>query len=241
VTSGKRRALKRCGRAWFTNLKSTIQGPEASEPVEFQSYNSVAVLVFASGDGYPRLTCETLNDLESQLGEIRRSGLFRGAIIASSARSFATGAEIEELMGLRGFEARLFAERGQRLMSTIARFPAPIIAAIRGHCLGGGLDLALACHGRVAAYDSSFGHPGGALGLMTGWGGTQRLPRLLGKPVALQILLTGERIPATQALALGLVDELAPPQDLIERAVLRVERAAAKTQPILGWNNQAQV
>ena len=132
-------------------------------------------------------------------------------------------------------EARRFAERGQRLMSMVARFPTPVIAAIRGHCLGGGLDLALACHGRVAAYDSSFGHPGGALGLMTGWGGTQRLPWLLGKSAALQILLTGERIPATQALTLGLVDELVSAQDLIGRAVQRCHahrtRVHAKQDP----------
>jgi enoyl-CoA hydratase/carnithine racemase len=189
--------------------------------VELQSYNSVAVLAFAAGDAYPRLTSETLDDLETHLGEIRRSGLFRGVVIASGAHSFATGAEIEEITTLRGFEARRFAERGQRLMNLVAGFPIPVIAAIRGHCLGGGLDLALSCHGRVAAYDSSFGHPGGALGLMTGWGGTQRLPRLLGKSAALQILLTGERIPATQALTMGLIDELVPSQDLLERAVRR--------------------
>ena len=90
-----------------------------------------------------------------------------------------------------------------------------MVAAIRGFCLGGGLDLALACHGRVAAYDASFGHPGAGLGLVTGWGGTQRLPRLVGKAAALQMFLTAERIPATQALTMGLVDALAPSSDLL--------------------------
>ncbi len=93
-----------------------------------------------------------------------------------------------------------------------------MVAAVRGFCLGGGLDLALACHARVATYDSSFGHPGPSLGLMTGWGGTQRVPRRVGKAEALRMLLTGERIPATQALTLGLVDELVPSADLIEAA-----------------------
>jgi enoyl-CoA hydratase len=189
--------------------------------VELQSYNSIAILAFAADDPYPRLTSETLDDLETHLCEVRRSGLFRGVVIASGAKSFATGAEIEEIAELRGSEARRFAQRGQRLTNLVAGSPIPVIAAIRGHCLGGGLDLALACHGRVATYDSSFGHPGGALGLMTGWGGTQRLPRLLGRATALQILLTGERIPATQARTLGLVDELVSAQDLIGRAVQR--------------------
>jgi enoyl-CoA hydratase/carnithine racemase len=89
--------------------------------------------------------------------------------------------------------------------------------------LGGGLDLALACHGRVATYDSSFGHPGAALGLLTGWGGTQRLPRLIGKAAALHMLIAADRIPATQALSLGLVDELTSSCDLITSAARRAE------------------
>jgi enoyl-CoA hydratase/carnithine racemase len=101
-----------------------------------------------------------------------------------------------------------------------------VIAAIRGYCLGGGFDLALACHARVATYDACLGYPGGALGLITGWGGTQRLPRLIGQAAALQVFLTGERIPATQALTLGVVDELASASDLVEAAVRRALRMA---------------
>jgi enoyl-CoA hydratase len=214
---------------------------ESRTSVEFESYNSVAVLAFARDDPYPRLTRETLDKLEDNLREIRRPELFRGVVIASNAHSFVTGADIQEIAHLRGFEARRFAIRGQRLLNSIASFPVPVVAAMRGHCLGGGLDLALACHGRVAAFDSSFGHPGGALGLITGWGGTQRLPRLLGRPAAMQILLTGERIPATQALAMGLIDELVPSRDLIERAVLRVERASEKMQPLLRESAETQL
>lgn len=191
--------------------------------MELQSHNSVAVLAFKQEDAYPRLTLERLESLERLLEEVRHSGLFRGVVIASNAQSFATGAEIEEIVMLKGFAARQFAERGQRLLTEIARFPAPVVAAIRGYCLGGGLDLALACHARVATYDASFGHPGGAIGLMTGWGGTQRLARLLGRSVALEVLSTGERIPSTQALAMGLVDELAPSSDLLECAVRRCQ------------------
>jgi enoyl-CoA hydratase len=196
--------------------------------VDLQSQNSIAILAFKTDDPHPRLDTETLSELAARLEGIRRSGLFRGVVIHSSDSSFATGAEIEEIVPLKGYAARRFAERGQGLLNFIVRFPVPVVAAIRGFCLGGGLDLALACHGRVAAFDSSFGHPGGALGLMTGWGGTQRLPRMLGKPAALQILLIGERIPASQALTLGLVDELVPTRDLTERAVMLAERRAAR-------------
>ncbi len=196
--------------------------------MDFQSHNSIAVLAFRADDLHPRLDSETLDELAARLEEIRRSELFRGVVIASSKHSFATGAEVEEIADLRGYSARRFAGRGQDLMNSIARFPLPVVAAIRGFCLGGGFDLALACHARVAAFDSSFGHPGGALGLMTGWGGTQRLPRMLSKAAALHILLTGERIPATQALTLGLVDELVPSSDLEACAVARAELRAAR-------------
>ena len=144
-------------------------------------------------------------------------------MIASNVKSFATGAEIEEVRAVEGLAAREFAERGQRVCRHIAAFPLPVVAAIRGYCLGGGLDLALACHGRVAAYDASFAHPGAALGLLTGWGGTQGLPHLVGKAAAMEMLLTAVRIPATQALTMGMVDELASSRDLIGAAVRRAE------------------
>jgi enoyl-CoA hydratase len=191
--------------------------------MELSSHNSVAVLAFPPSAGYPRLTAAVLGELDDLLEEVKGSGLFRGVVIAANAKSFATGAEIEEVAALEGLRAREFAERGQSTCQRIAAFPLPVVAAIRGYCLGGGLDLALACHGRVASYDASFGHPGAALGLVTGWGGTQRLPGLLGKATALQMLLTADRIPATQALTMGLVDELAPSRDLLSVAARRAQ------------------
>ena len=198
-----------------------IQNSQFRIALDFQSDDSIAVLTFARAAGYRRLTQAVLAEVGDLLGAIRREGLFRGVVIASNAESFATGAELDEIAPLAGVAARGFALVGQILFDQIERFPVPVVAAIRGYCLGGGLDLALACHARVATYDASFGHPGVSLGLLTGWGGTQRLPRLVGKAEALQILLTGERLPATQALTLGLVDELVSSADLIECAVRR--------------------
>jgi enoyl-CoA hydratase len=186
--------------------------------VELLSHNSTAVLTFPPGIGYPRLTRAVLQELGELLNEVILAGLFRGVVIAANARSFPTGAAVEEVAELEGLAAREFAELGQRTCARIEGCRLPVVAAIRGYCLGGGLDLALACHARVAAFDASFGHPGASLGLITGWGGTQRLPRLVGKAAALQILLSAERIPATQALTLGLVEEIVPSQDLVEAA-----------------------
>jgi enoyl-CoA hydratase/carnithine racemase len=94
-------------------------------------------------------------------------------------------------------------------MRAIEHFPAPVYAAISGYCMGGGLDLALACRRRIASRDAIFGHRGAALGLITGWGGTQRLPRLVGKAKALEIFVAAEKIHAKDALRFGLVDAVA--------------------------------
>ena len=94
-------------------------------------------------------------------------------------------------------------------MAAIENFPAPVCAAISGYCLGGGLDLALACHWRIAAPNAIFGHRGAALGLITGWGGTQRLPRLIGKARALEMFVAAEKVGAAQALRMGLIDRIA--------------------------------
>lgn len=191
--------------------------------MELSSQNSVAVLTFAPSAGYPRLTTSVLGELDALLDEVQGTGLFNGVVIAANSKSFATGAEVEEVAAVEGVYAREFALRGQSLFRRIAAFPLPVVAAIRGYCLGGGLDLALACHGRVASFDASFAHPGASLGLVTGWGGTVRLPRLVGRATALQMFLTADRIPASQALTMGLVDELAPSRDLLDSAVKRAQ------------------
>ena len=196
--------------------------------MELSNYDSIAILAFPDHPEYPRLTRKLLTELREKLGAVESAGCFAGLVIAANPHSFATGAGLDEVAMPEGFPARQFALEGQHLFGRIERFPMPVVAAIRGFCLGGGLDLALACSGRVAAYDSSFGHPGAGLGLVTGWGGTQRLPRLLGCAAALQMLITAERVPATQALSCGLVDELAPSADLLTVAARRARLMASK-------------
>ncbi len=204
--------------------------------MDLSSVNSIAILSFAREGEYPRLAHAVMEELRNVLATLRRGALFRGVVIAANPKSFATGAELEEITALEGIAARDFARAGQQLFRDVAQFPVPVVAAIRGFCLGGALDLALACHRRVATYDASFGHPGATLGLMTGWGGTQRLPRLVGRSAALQILLTGEKIPAPQALTLGLVDELVSSADLVDCAVKHAERMGEIRSEIEAWN-----
>jgi enoyl-CoA hydratase len=111
-------------------------------------------------------------------------------------------------------------------MRTVANSPKPVVAAIRGYCMGGGLDLALACHKRIASSDAVFAHPGGSLGIITGWGGTQRLPRLIGRSRALELLVTGRRLDAEEAFACGLVQTIAT--DLVVAEAIDRARTIAR-------------
>ena len=127
-------------------------------------------------------------------------------IITGNARFFSAGADLHEIAALTGVQALKFARMGQQLTNAVAEFPVPTIAAINGYCMGGGLDLALACHRRIAGPHAIFGHRGAALGLITGWGGTQRLPRIVGKALALEMFIATEKLNAYRALASRLVE-----------------------------------
>ena len=133
----------------------------------------------------------------------------RPLVIAGNRHFFSVGADLNEIAALTAPEAYEFSAMGQTLMNAIATFPAPVIAAVEGHCMGGGFDLALACHRRIAAPNAVFGHRGAALGLITGWGGTQRLPRLVGKGRALELFVAAEKVSAQRALAIGLISTIA--------------------------------
>ena len=173
------------------------------------------ILRLASPDGTNRLTracvlaltvavAELKNDLKGELKEP-----LRPLIVAGNRQFFSVGADLNEIAALTGPEAYEFSAMGQALMNALASYPVPVIAAIEGHCMGGGLDLALACHRRIAAPHAVFGHRGAALGLMTGWGGTQRLPRLIGKSRALELFVAAEKVSAARALEIGMVDAIA--------------------------------
>jgi enoyl-CoA hydratase/carnithine racemase len=131
-------------------------------------------------------------------------------IITGNEKFFSAGADLAEISALSGPEAYEFARMGQELMNLIQGFPAPVYAAIHGYCMGGGLDLALACHCRIASPHAIFGHRGAALGLVTGWGGTQRLARTVGRARALQMFVVAEKLHAAEALKVALSDEIDP-------------------------------
>ena len=130
-------------------------------------------------------------------------------IFTGTDNVFASGADLREIEKVTKETAREFALRGQILMNQICNSNKVTVAAINGFCFGGALDLALACNKRIASPNARFSHPGANLGIMTGWGGTQRLPRLIGEAKALEMFLTAKRVDAGEALNIGLIDEIA--------------------------------
>lgn len=166
------------------------------------------IVTLISPDGMNRLTKETVISLKEEVRELTSNPVPKPLIIRGE-RNFSAGADLNEIAKLTGREACEFSAMGQALMHAIAGYPATVIAAIEGHCMGGGLDLALACHRRIAAPTAVFGHRGAALGLITGWGGTQRLPRLIGKGKALELFVIGEKLTAQRALDIRMIDTIA--------------------------------
>ncbi|HJS99238.1 MAG TPA: enoyl-CoA hydratase/isomerase family protein [Terriglobales bacterium] len=192
---------------------------------QLQICASVRILQLCSSDGTNRLTRTCILELTSTARNLARDG--QPLIITGNDRFFSAGAELHEIAALTGPEALEFSRHGQELMNLIAAFPAPVCAAIRGYGMGGGLDLALACHYRVAAPHAMFGHRGAALGLITGWGGTQRLPRLIGKARALQMFVAAEKVNAEEALRIGLVHAVA--EEPVTWAVGKLKQLVSNT------------
>jgi enoyl-CoA hydratase/carnithine racemase len=172
-----------------------------------EQINGIHVLRIRSDDDMNRLSTACILELTSTLETLPSQ--VRSLIITGNQNYFSVGADLNEIAALTAPSGLEFSQLGQRLMNSIECFPAPVYAAISGYCMGGGLDLALACHRRIAAPDAIFGHRGAALGLITGWGGTQRLPRLVGKARALQMFVAAVKITAGHALRIGLVDAVA--------------------------------
>jgi enoyl-CoA hydratase len=186
---------------------------------EIQQLQSVRVLRLQSDDGTNRLTREFVLSLTKAISELAYDAT--PLVIGGNDRFFSAGAELREIAALDAVTACEFSRVGQALMAEIDSFPCLVYAAISGNCMGGGLDLALACHRRIASPDAVFGHRGAALGLITGWGGTQRLPRVIGRARALEMLVAAEKLTAKQALQIGLVDLIA--SDPVAESILQVE------------------
>lgn len=155
------------------------------------------------------LSSSTLDELEAHFTRAGINQQITTAIFTGAGNIFASGADLREVAQLTSKTALPFSRRAQNLFDRLSSSRLHTIAAVNGTCMGGALDLILACNRRIAAPDARFGHPGARLGIITGWGGTQRMPRLIGPSRALDLMLTARMIDAEEALAMGLIDEIA--------------------------------
>jgi enoyl-CoA hydratase len=173
------------------------------------------------------LNTPTWKDLRTAFEAARDNATVRGVILTGAGKAFIAGADISELAHVTAFEAEQSSRLGQEVLDLIENLGKPVVAAINGFALGGGCETAMACTIRIAAESAKFGQPEVKLGLLPGGGGTQRLPRLVGKGRALQLILSGEMISTQEAYRIGLVNEIVPAANLIERAEAILKQIAA--------------
>jgi enoyl-CoA hydratase/carnithine racemase len=181
--------------------------------------DGVAVVTVNRPDKLNALNDQTMSELDAAFADLGADDAVRGVLLTGAGeKAFVAGADIGELATESPVGGKERSVRGQRVLDRIENLGKPVVAAIGGFALGGGCELALACHVRVASEGARLGTPEVKLGIMCGYGGTQRLSRLVGKGRALELLLTGEMVDATDALRIGLVNRVVPKDKLLEEA-----------------------
>lgn len=195
------------------------------ENILFDKKNGVGYVTVNRPKALNALNMATMEELRAAFTDIQRDGAVRAAILTGAGENaFVAGADIHELAQQDATSGKAFALRGQSVLDLIENLGKPVIACVNGFALGGGCELALACTMRLASENAKLGQPEVKLGIIPGYGGSQRLPRLVGKGIAMQLVLTGEMITAQEALRIGLVNEVVPSGELMARA----ETIAAK-------------
>ena len=181
--------------------------------LQVDTSDRIATITVNRPDKLNALNDATMAELALAIEQLREDGAVAGVVVTGAGRAFVAGADIAELRSKSGPEIYALARRGQEVFRRFETSPKPVIAAVNGFALGGGCELAMACHVRIAAEGAKFGQPEVKLGITPGYGGTQRLTRLVGRGRALELLLTGEMIDASEALRIGLVNRVVPTGD----------------------------
>lgn len=186
------------------------------QTILFEVRDGVATVTINRPDKLNALNDQVMAELGDAVERITTAPEIRGAIITGAgAKAFIAGADIGDLSRQGPFDGKARAMRGQGVLRRLETCGKPVIAAVNGYALGGGCELAMACHIRIASENAKFGQPEVKLGIAPGYGGTQRLPRLVGKGIAMQLILTGEMIDAQEAYRIGLVNRVVPAADLL--------------------------
>ena len=198
------------------------------ENVLYEKRDGIAYVTINRPKALNALNTPTWKDLRTAFEDARDDTAVRGVILTGAGdKAFIAGADITELATLAAFDAQQASRLGQGVLDLIESLGKPVIAAVNGFALGGGCETAIACTLRIAVERASFGQPEVKLGLLPGGGGTQRLPRLVGKGRALQLILSGDMIDAQEAWRIGLVNEIVPAADLIARSEAILKQIAS--------------
>ncbi|RJP83622.1 MAG: enoyl-CoA hydratase/isomerase family protein [Desulfobacteraceae bacterium] len=207
----------------------------------FQVNNNIAVITFNRPKALNALNQALLLEVTTALDEIQKNQEIRVLILTGAGdKAFVAGADITELAKtLDSIQAKYFAEIGHRVMNRIQELPIPVIAAVNGFALGGGSEIALACDFIYASENAKFGLPEITLGLIPGFGGTQRLPRQIGKNMAKELIFTGKMINASTAYEIGMVNKVLPPETLMEEVMKTANTIASKGRVSLRAAKQA--
>jgi len=191
--------------------------------------NNIAILTINRPDKLNALNSVTMDELEKVFIELETHEEVRAVVLTGSGeKAFVAGADISEINKLDMINGKEFAERGQRIFNLIENFNKPVIAAVNGFALGGGCELALSCHIRIASENAKFGQPEVNLGIIPGYGGTQRLTRLINSGRAMEYILTGDLIDANEALRIGLISKVYPQVELLNKAIEMANKIGLK-------------
>ncbi|MBP2653506.1 MAG: Crotonyl-CoA hydratase [Firmicutes bacterium] len=195
----------------------------------FANENGIGLITINRPKVLNALNSDTLRELDSLIDAIAADGEVKVVIITGSGeKAFVAGADIAAMQPYAPLEGRSFAKYGQAVFNKLENLPQPVIAAVNGFALGGGCELVMACDIRIAAENAKFGQPEVSLGITPGFGGTQRLPRLIGKGRAKELLFTGDTIDANEAYRLGLVNRVVPREELMDAAKAMAEKIASR-------------
>ena len=196
----------------------------------FHIQNEIATITINRPDKLNALNKETIAEIGIAIKQSNTDELVKAIILTGAgSKAFVAGADIAELLKLNVEEGTLLSRAGHVVFNAIETSAKPVIAAVNGFALGGGCELAMACHLRVASNNAKFGQPEVNLGLVAGYGGTQRLIQLIGKSKALELHLTADMLTATEALQLGLVNYVTSPEELLPKCVALIEKIKTKS------------
>ena len=198
--------------------------------VTLEKREHVGILTISRPEALNALNSQILTDLDAAVGQVEADNDIYVVILTGEGRSFVAGADIGEMKGFSAIDGKRFGVHGGSVFLRLENLSKPVIAAVNGFALGGGCELAMACDIRLASEKAKFGQPEVGLGITPGFGGTQRLPRIVGVSKAMELILTGKTIGAAEAKAIGLVSEIYPPEELMDKALELANAICANAQ-----------